>query len=318
VTAIAARLKLDVPSARGQYYGQARWDALRACHGGVFDLRGHRPGLVRADAAAAAALAGTAYELGLACALGKPVVIVTDAGDVLPFDVDIAPCELTGDPVADEQALSGAIDHAWYGRQRTTNASSLADTLAFLDTATREHPRRRLLEVTGALDQSQIDDPIGFAGCVKQTLREQGLGDLQVIFPAWPGRYPDAEAPTVFHVMPFAEPWSNEARDAVRTTASARGYLYRRGDESDEGRIIQAIWDDITAAHLVVVDLTGLNLNVSIELGMAHALGRAVVMVRRAGIKETLPRNIEKLRVLEYDGPGALARLIETRLVRPV
>jgi hypothetical protein len=314
---VAARLDLEMPAARGQYYGQARWDALRGSHVGVFDLRGYRPGLVRTDPAAATALAATAYELGLACALGRPVVIVTREGDSLPFDVDISPCEVSGDAAADEQTLVTALDDAWYGRQRTTGASCLAETFAFLDRATRDHPRRQMLEASGVLDQQQIDDPVGFAGCVKQIVRERGLRDLEVIFPAWPGRYPDEANPTLFHVMPFSEPWSDGVRDAARERGNGHGYAYRRGDESDEGRIIQAIWDDICGAQLVLVDLTGLNLNVLIELGMAHALGRTVLTVRQGGVREPLPRNIEKLRVLDYDGPSALSRLLEKRLAPP-
>jgi hypothetical protein len=198
-------------------------------------------------------------------------------------------------------------------RQRTTGASCLRETFEFLDQITQEHPRRKMLEATGLLDAEQIDDPIGFIGSVKQILREQNLSGLQAIFPAWPGRYPDA-TPTLFHVMPFSEPWSNGARDAARAACTARAYGYRRGDEADEGRIIQAIWDDLCGAHLVLVDLTGLNLNVFMELGMAHALGRTVITVRQAGLKEPLPRNVEKLRVLDYADTSALTRLLETRL----
>ena len=36
-------------------------------------------------------MAGTAYELGLACALGRPVVIVTREGDSLPLEKRLAP-----------------------------------------------------------------------------------------------------------------------------------------------------------------------------------------------------------------------------------
>jgi hypothetical protein len=315
---LAARLRLDLPSERGQYYGQARWNALRRCHVGVFDLRGYRPGLVQSDTAAGVALAATAYELGLASALGKPVVIVTRPDDALPFDIDIVPCEISGDAQTDKQALTGALDHAWYGRQRTLGSSSLAETLAFLDQITQDHPRRRMLEATGLLDARQIDDQIGFIGSVKQILREQGLADLQVIFPTWPGHYPEAEIPSVFHVMPFSEPWSNEVRDIVRVTCKTHGFAYRRGDEADEGRIIQSIWQDTCAAHSVLVDLSGLNINVLIELGMAHALGRIVLTVRQAGLKEPLPRNIEKLRVLDYDSPAGLSRLLESRLAARV
>jgi len=51
---------------------------------------------------------------------------------------------------------------------------------------------------------------------------------------------------------------------------------------------------------------------------MAHALGRIVLTVRQAGLKEPLPRNIEKLRVLDYDSPAGLSRLLESRLAARV
>jgi hypothetical protein len=124
--------------------------------------------------------------------------------------------------------------------------------------------------------------------------------------------------PSVFHVMPFSESWSNAVRDTVRASCNTHGFVYKRGDEADEGRIIQSIWQDICAAHSVLVDLTGLNINVLIELGMAHALGRIVLTVRQAGLKEPLPRNIEKLRVLDYDSPAGLSRLLESRLAARV
>ena len=52
--------------------------------------------LAARDARRARELAGAAYELGLAFALGAPVVVVTDAGDRLPFDVDVSPIEMEG------------------------------------------------------------------------------------------------------------------------------------------------------------------------------------------------------------------------------
>lgn len=313
VHALAARLRLTIPEGRGKYYAQARWDSLRSCHVGVFDLRGHRSGLLVANRDAAVAQASAAYELGLALALGKPVVVVTQPGDALPFDVDLAPCAIAADAPG-ERALADAIDSAWYGRQRTSSASCLADTWAFIDRETQSHPRRAMLETSHLLSRDQIDDAIGFAGSLAQILRERGLTDLQAVRPAWPGRYPDPAAPSLFHVMPFSEPWSDAVRDSARGASTAGGYAYRRGDEADEGRIIQAIWDDICGAHVVLVDLSGLNLNVLIELGMAHAVGRTVLTVRHAGLGEPLPRNIEKLRVVDYDGPAGLASLLQKRL----
>jgi nucleoside 2-deoxyribosyltransferase len=313
LSTLANHLQLHLPSVSHQYYGQARWDALRSCHAGVFDLRGCRPRLAHTDPAAASALAATAYELGLALALGRPVVITIRPDDALPFDIDVAPCVLRDD-AGDEPRLAEALDAAWYGRQRTTSQSSLPATYAFLDQTTRDHPRRHTLEACGLLNPDNVDDAVGFAGSIKQVLREEGLSEWQVICPSWAGSYPEPESPSLFHVMPFSESWSDEIRNAARAVCTARQFAYRRGDEAEEGRIIQAIWDDLCRAHLVLADLTGLNLNVMIELGMAHALGRTTLAVRRTATGEPLPRNIEKLRVLEYADASGLRRLLESRL----
>ena len=54
----------------------------------------------------------------------------------------------------------------------------------------------------------------------------------------------------------------------------------------------------------MLVELGGANLNVMIELGMAHAIGRPVVAVLRrdpASAKvDVRPKHIEKLRVFPY------------------
>jgi len=230
---LAAHLRLNLPSEHGQYYGQARWDALRRCHVGMFDLRGCRPGLVQTDAAAGVALAATAYELGLASALGKPVVIVTRPDDALPFDIDIVPCEISGDTPTDKQALTGALDHAWYGRQRTIGSSSLAETFAFLDQITQDHPRRRMLEATASSTRGRS---------TTHRIHRQRQADPARTGPGrHAGNFPRLARPLSershakrVHVMPFSEPWSNAVRDTVRATCNTHAFAYKRGDEADE------------------------------------------------------------------------------------
>jgi hypothetical protein len=81
--------------------------------------------------------------------------------------------------------------------------------------------------------------------------------------------------------MPFGPDWANEVRDVTRAACKKRGFVYRRGDEAEEGRSIRAIWDDLCRASIVLIDLTGANLNVMIEFGIAHAIGRPVSAVQR-------------------------------------
>ena len=87
-------------------------------------------------------------------------------------------------------------------------------------------------------------------------------------------------------------------------------------DEVLEQRIIHAIWDDLCRAHIVLVDLSGANLNVMIELGIAHAIGRPVLAVRRRDAPDVRPKHIEKLRVLPYASASELTGILLTKLPR--
>jgi hypothetical protein len=64
----------------------------------------------------------------------------------------------------------------------------------------------------------------------------------------------------------------------------------------------------------VLVDLTGANLNVLIELGIAHAIGRPVLAVRQRDAVSVRPKHIDKQRVLTYESPADLRKLLLARL----
>ena len=302
---------------RNQNHGQLRWDTLNSCHVGVFDLRGAGADMAQLAARQprqARALAGVAYELGLAFAAGRPVVVVAGADEPLPFDVDIAPVGLTGAADADAAALAQAIDEAFYLPQRSGRSSSLHASLAFLDRLTAGHERRATFEGMGWLAPTLAADPAGCVAACEQLLRAMPQQGLRVLRPCWPAAYPDVQRKQCFHVMPFGPDWADEVRDTARAVCRGLGLAYRRGDEAEEGRIVHAIWDDLCRAHVVLVDLTGANLNVMIELGIAHALGRPVQAVQRGDTVDVRPRNIEKLRVLRYADSAELKALLRQRL----
>lgn len=317
--AAAKRLTVD-DTQRLQHHGQARWDLLQACHVAVFDLRGAGAlaQLAQDNPRRARQLTASAYELGLAFALGKPVVVAAAAGERLPFDIDLAALPLEGDG-GDDALIAQALDEAFYLPQRPATTESIGASLAWLDRATASHPRRAAFEHQGWLDAGLVRDPVTFVAGSAQILATLGAPPWQLLRPSWAGAYPAsatdaAAAPRCFHVMPFGPPWADGVRDAARAACNARGWVYRRGDEAEEGRIIHAIWDDLCRADLVLVELCGGNLNVLIELGMAHALGRPVLAVQRRGEVDLRPRHIEKLRVLAYDDAAGLRQLLDARL----
>ncbi len=300
---------------RLQNHAQQRWRSLNSCHVAVFDLRGagRIAELATSQPARARQLTAAAYELGLAFALGRPVVVVADQGERMPFDVDLDVVGLSG---ADEDldVLLQAIDEAFYVPQRGGNSSSLAASVAFLDQLTVGHPKRTVFERLGWLDPAIVRDPAGFLACAEQIVRDLEPKTWRILRPAWPAAYPDLNIPRCFHVMPFGPAWANEARDSARAACKEAGFRYRRGDEAEEGLIIHAIWEDLCQAQVLLVDLTGGNLNVMIELGMAHAIGRPVISVQRTGSPDLRPRHIEKLRVHAYASGEELRTLLREKL----
>ena len=295
--------------------GQARWDTLRRCHVAVLDLRGASDitGLAHREPERARQVAASAYELGLAFALGVPVVLVCGADEVLPFDVDLTPVRLDGGP-GDVARLREAVDLAFYEQQRPSGDNAIAETVAFLDGLTVGHPFRTAFEHMGWLDRQLADDPARFVAVAEQLLPR--LPSWRLLRPAWPGSYPEPGVKRCFHVMPFGPDWADRAFRTARDVCRSRrvSIEYQRGDLSREGRINRAIWDDLCRATVVLVDVTGANLNVLIEWGMAHAIGRRIVAVRQPDSLDIRPPHVQKLRVLPYQTPRELSRILTKHL----
>jgi len=122
---------------------------------------------------------------------------------------------------------------------------------------------------------------------------------------------------SVFAVMPFSETWSNLVYENVIALAcSAAGLACVRGDQIDRsqsllGNILQAICD----AGIVVVDVSAPNLNVYYELGLCHAIGKDVRIIKQVGTK--LPADLAGVQYIEYSLPdgGAGTKLLSDQLV---
>ena len=105
--------------------------------------------------------------------------------------------------------------------------------------------------------------------------------------------------------MPFGPKWAEKAVDAARAACDAVGVEYIRGDEVEDPNVIRSIWEEISRASHVLVDLTGFNSNVALEAGIAHTLGRPTMLTgRKEAVMDGLFTNISKLRVHPYRKPS--------------
>ena len=290
VSDICQKLRLNLKTGdAGWGAGQRLWNSLREAPIGLFDLRQRR----------APEVASAAYALGFALSLGISPVVIADKNSELPFDIDIPPVYLDGSD-SDSQLLAESIDQAFInfariGAQSSVNETliKLADQLSGQDATTRVM-KKRIIE-------GNVSDPLEASAVTETLVSEQKDLELAALRPIWPGFYPDRSAPRCFHIMPFSKEWSNKARDHVFQACIAHNVLYRRGDESDENRIIRAIWKEICRADHIIVDLTGLNVNVCMELGLVHALGHHTILLHRTDESFELFSEISKLQIELYD-----------------
>jgi hypothetical protein len=73
-----------------------------------------------------------------------------------------------------------------------------------------------------------------------------------------------------------------------------------RGDDFFTAKSVMSdIWDAINSCRIVIADCTGRNPNVFYEIGMAHTLGKPVILISQN--KEDVPFDIQHIRYLTYE-----------------
>jgi len=109
------------------------------------------------------------------------------------------------------------------------------------------------------------------------------------------------EGDTCFVMMPFADPIGGYYKSIYETAITKAGLRPIRADDDifATGKIIDQVWAGITAARVLVAELTGRNPNVFYELGLAHALSKPVVLV--SSNQNDVPFDLKHIRVIYYD-----------------
>jgi hypothetical protein len=65
------------------------------------------------------------------------------------------------------------------------------------------------------------------------------------------------------------------------------------------GIIIKEIWDSVQTAQIIISDATGKNPNVFYEMGLAHAIGKDIVIIAQS--IEDIPFDLRHRRIIIYD-----------------
>ncbi|MBO6660613.1 MAG: hypothetical protein JJ909_00275 [Roseivirga sp.] len=103
-----------------------------------------------------------------------------------------------------------------------------------------------------------------------------------------------------FVVMPFNSLYQTQYEKIIKPSLEELNIKCIRGDEIySKQRIVDDIWKSIRNCRFVLAELSGKNPNVMYEVGLAHAIGKPVIIITRNS--DDVPFDLKALRYLFYD-----------------
>src|ERR1041385_3895652 len=100
---------------------------------------------------------------------------------------------------------------------------------------------------------------------------------------------------TCFVAMPFNNLFQIQYERVIRPAVEELGLKCIRADEIYlTPQIMADIWNGIRKSRLIIAELTGRNPNVFYEIGLAHAIGKPIILLTRR--EEDVPFDLKSLR----------------------
>lgn len=117
--------------------------------------------------------------------------------------------------------------------------------------------------------------------------------------PVFRGRNFSVNNSSCFVLMPFSERLKPVYEDHIKKVVVSLGLECQRADDIFLNReIIEDIWESINQARILIADLTGKNPNVFYEVGVAHTVGKSVILITQR--IEDVPFDLRHLRHIQY------------------
>lgn len=113
----------------------------------------------------------------------------------------------------------------------------------------------------------------------------------------------------IFYLCPFSERFNSIYVDHIRSLVQGSGFTIERADEIFGTQpIIDDIWESINLAEIIIADVTGRNPKVMYEIGMAHTVGKPVIILTQT--IDDVPFDLKHHRCVVYSyTPGGCAEL---------
>jgi hypothetical protein len=129
------------------------------------------------------------------------------------------------------------------------------------------------------------------------------------VVPVFGRPQPGAEKVDVFVLMPLKAKLEKVYTDHIKKLGDELGIIIRRADEQFSTRpFMEKVWDGIFASRLVIADCTEKNPNVFYELGIAHTVGKKVVLITRS--EKDIPSDIKHFDYIDIEIFRAIWELV--------
>ena len=155
--------------------------------------------------------------------------------------------------------------------------------------------------------------------CIKEEIANVERQERLVrISPIFQGREFLINEHLVFVLSPFEEPFDTIYEDHIRPSIESIGGLscLRADDIYDNRPIIEDIWRCTNEARILIAELTGRNPNVFYETGIAHTVGKEVILITQS--MEDVPFDLKHLRCIVYEYTPRGTKALEENLKNTV
>lgn len=122
------------------------------------------------------------------------------------------------------------------------------------------------------------------------------------INPIFKGRGFFLEEKSCFVLMPFNNEFNLQEiyQDSVKKVIESLGFTCKRADDIYETKpIVETIWEQINKSKFIIADLTNKNANVFYELGVAHTVGKEVILLSQN--IDDVPFDLRHLKIILYE-----------------
>lgn len=130
--------------------------------------------------------------------------------------------------------------------------------------------------------------------------------------PIWKTKKFVVDPKLCFVLMPFKEKFSDDIWELLQEIIPSSGLNPVRADDLFGSNVMEDIWISINQARLVVVEMTNKNANVFYELGIAHTLGKDIILIAQS--TDHIPFDLNPYRVLIYSNDLSGYKRLRTEL----